>query len=66
MEALLEALNGFSSKPLTEVEVKVLSDFKYVVKTYNRNNKEDEQYIKANKVKIKKFMDDGYAAAGLG
>ena len=65
MEALLEALNGFSSKPLTEVEVRV-SKLNYLVKTYNRNNKEDEQYIKANKVKIKNFMDAGYAAAGLG
>ena len=66
MEALLEALNGFSSKPLTEVEVKVLSDFKYVVKTYNRNIKEDLLYIKANKAKIKNFMDAGYEDAGLG
>ena len=65
MEALFEALNGFSSKPLTEVEVRV-SKLNYLVKTYNRNNKEDEQYIKANKVKIKNFMDAGYAAAGLG
>ena len=45
MEALLEALNGFSSKPLTEVEVRVLSDFKYVVKIYNRNNEEDLAYM---------------------
>ena len=66
MEALLEALNGFSSKPLTEVEVRVLSDFKYVVKIYNRNNEEDLAYIKANKAKIKKFMDAGYEDAGLG
>ena len=66
MEALLETLNGFSSKPLTEVEVKVLSDFKYVVKTYKRNNMEDLAYIKANKAKIKNFMDAGYEDAGLG
>ena len=66
MEALLEALSGFSSKPSTEVEVRVLSEFKYVVKIYNRNNEEDLAYIKANKAKIKHFMDAGYEDAGLG
>ena len=55
-----------SKKPSIVYENTVRDFGKYTIEVYLASDPEDKQYISLNRKFIKKFFDDGYAAAHLG